>query len=122
VSTAAKANVLTAQVGVHQVGLLITTKSCGDRSRIRNDSGIEKPSHRCQPWSLSEIEICTPYVVAERLIVALMLRFKPAKNVLSDTLIPIHLGSLGGVWPDPFNWPEDARSFCYLYRQHVNGE
>jgi hypothetical protein len=39
--------------------------------------------------SLSEIEIRTPYVVAERLIVALMLRFKPAKNVLSDTLIPI---------------------------------
>jgi hypothetical protein len=37
--------------------------------------------------SLSEIEIRTPYVVAERLIVALMLRFKPAKNVLSDTLV-----------------------------------
>jgi hypothetical protein len=62
------------------------------------------------------------YTICGRLIVALMLRFKPAKNVLSDTLIPIHLGSLGGVWPDPFNWPEDARSFCYLYRQHVNGE
>jgi hypothetical protein len=37
--------------------------------------------------SLSEIEIRTPYVVAERLIVALMSRFKPAKNVLSDTLV-----------------------------------
>jgi hypothetical protein len=36
--------------------------------------------------SLSEIEFRTPYVVAERLIVALMLRFKPAKKVLSDTL------------------------------------
>jgi hypothetical protein len=43
--------------------------------------------------SLSEIEIRTPYVVAERLIVALMLRFKPARNVLSDTLIPIHPSS-----------------------------
>ena len=41
---------------------------------------------RGQTESLSEIEIRTPYVVAERLIVALMLRFKPAKNVLSDTL------------------------------------
>src|ERR1700729_796291 len=40
--------------------------------------------------SLSEIEIRTPYVVAERLIVALMLRFKPAKNVLSDTLVSCH--------------------------------
>ena len=39
-----------------------------------------------QPDSLSEIEFRTSYVVAERLIVAPMLRFKPAKNVLSDTL------------------------------------
>jgi hypothetical protein len=30
--------------------------------------------------SVSEIEFRTPYVVAERLIVALMLRFKPAKK------------------------------------------
>jgi hypothetical protein len=44
--------------------------------------------------SLSEIEIRTPYVVAERLIVALMLRFKPAKNVLSDTLVWCPLISL----------------------------
>jgi hypothetical protein len=58
--------------------------------------------------SLSEIEIRTPYVVAERLIVALMLRFKPAKNVLSDTLVSCRHISLGTgchaisirhVWP-----------------------
>ena len=31
-------------VGVHQEGLLITTTSFGDRSRMRNDAAIEKPS------------------------------------------------------------------------------
>ena len=39
--------------------------------------------------SVSEIEFRTPYVVAERWIVARMLRFMHAKNVHSDTLIPI---------------------------------
>jgi hypothetical protein len=47
---------------------------------------------RGQTDSLSEIEFRTPYVVAERLIVALMLRFKPAKKVLSDTLRSWHFG------------------------------
>jgi len=36
--------------------------------------------------SVSEIEFRTPYVVAERWIVARMLRFMHAKNVHSDTL------------------------------------
>jgi hypothetical protein len=55
---------------------------------------------RGQTDSLSEIEFRTPYVVAERLIVALMLRFKPAKKVLSDTLRSNHrLNSLMcAVW------------------------
>jgi hypothetical protein len=35
---------------------------------------------------VSEIEFRTPYVVAERWIVARMLRFMHAKNVHSDTL------------------------------------
>jgi hypothetical protein len=51
---------------------------------------LPSPWARAIGMSLSEIEIRTPYVVAERLIVPLMLRFKPAKNVLSDTLVWCH--------------------------------
>ena len=37
---------------------------------------------------MSEIEFCTPYVVAEEWVVARMLRFMHAKNCFSDTLSP----------------------------------
>ena len=40
-----------------------------------------------QPDSVSEIEFRAPYVVAERWVVARMLRFMHAKNVRSDTLL-----------------------------------
>ena len=39
--------------------------------------------------SVSEIEFCTLYVVAERWILGCILRFTHAKNHFSDTLIPI---------------------------------
>ena len=38
------------------------------------------------PGSVSEIEFCTLYVVAERWILGCMLRFVDAKNDFSDTL------------------------------------
>ena len=43
-----------------------------------------------QTNSVSEIEFRTPYVVAERWIVARLLRFMHAKNVHSDTLLVCH--------------------------------
>jgi hypothetical protein len=39
--------------------------------------------------SVSEIEFCTLYVVAERWILGCILRFMHAKNHFSDTLLPI---------------------------------
>jgi hypothetical protein len=39
-----------------------------------------------QTYSVSEIEFCTLYVVAERWILGRMLRFVHAKNHFSDTL------------------------------------
>src|ERR1700691_2528398 len=39
--------------------------------------------------SVSEIEFCNLYVVAERWILGCILRFMHAKNHFSDTLIPI---------------------------------
>jgi hypothetical protein len=52
-----------------------------------------QPVMRRHDTSVSEIEFRTPYVVAERWIVARMLRFMHAKNVHSDTLVPIPLNS-----------------------------
>ena len=45
---------------------------------------------REQTDSVSEIEFCTLYVVAERWILGCILRFMHAKNHFSDTLIPRH--------------------------------
>jgi len=39
--------------------------------------------------SVSEIEFCTLYVVAERWILGCILRFMRANNHFSDTLIPL---------------------------------
>src|SRR5271170_2064287 len=43
---------------------------------------------KCHFCSVSEIEFCTLYVVAERWILGCILRFMRAKNHFSDTLIP----------------------------------
>jgi hypothetical protein len=57
----------------------------------------ELPRH---DTSVSEIEFCTLYVVAERWILDCILRFMHAKNHFSDTLIPIHpRGNLGTAVP-----------------------
>jgi hypothetical protein len=49
----------------------------------------DKPSCRCvgHPESVSEIEFCTLYVVAERWILGCILRFMHAKDHFSDTLL-----------------------------------
>jgi hypothetical protein len=53
--------------------------------------------------SVSEIEFCTLYVVAERWILDCILRFMHAKNHFSDTLILIHPSFSAGGEADPLN-------------------
>jgi hypothetical protein len=55
-------------------------------SHARFSAGTAAKNKRGYFRSVSEIEFRTPYVVAERWIVARMLRFMSAKNVHSDTL------------------------------------
>jgi hypothetical protein len=62
---------------------------------------------------VSEIEFRTPYVVAERWIVARMLRFMHAKNVHSDTLsiCPRNRPASGRLWRLPSHLASERK--CY---------
>jgi hypothetical protein len=64
--------------------------------RIESELTLSSPEFCGQTDSVSEIEFCILYVVAERWILGCILRFMHAKNHYSDTLRDCHLGNETG--------------------------
>jgi hypothetical protein len=90
----------------HRSATDLQSPICSHRSAVTD---LQSPINRrrvclslgVQSSSVSEIEFCTLYVVAERWILARILRFMHAKNNYSDTLPVCHRSAVTDLHVSP---------------------